>query len=118
MWEYPCAVCTCLLALLRELDLKQALAVSYARVCWQGEDRAGVGDIKSQTRWEPLEKEMATHSSIFSLEVPCTEESGGLQSMGVTKELDMTKQLNTVATGGSHGFVLCKMASVALLGEE
>ena len=36
----------------------------------------------------------------------------------VTKELDMTKQLNTVATGGSHGFVLCKMASVALLGEE
>ena len=37
---------------------------------------------------------------------------------GVTKELDTTKQLNTVATGGSHSFVLCKMASVALLGEE
>ena len=33
--------------------------------------------------WEdPLEKEMATHSSILAWEIPCTEESGGLQSMG------------------------------------
>ena len=33
--------------------------------------------------WEdPLEKEMATHSSIFAWEIPWTEEPGGLQSMG------------------------------------
>ena len=33
--------------------------------------------------WEdPLEEEMATHSSILALEIPWTEESGGLQSMG------------------------------------
>ena len=33
--------------------------------------------------WEdPLEKEMATHSSIFAWRVPWTEESGGLQSIG------------------------------------
>ena len=33
--------------------------------------------------WEdPLEKEMATHSSILAWEVPQTEELGGLQSMG------------------------------------
>ena len=33
--------------------------------------------------WEdPLEKEMATHSSILALETPWTEEPGGLQSMG------------------------------------
>ena len=32
--------------------------------------------------WEdPLEKEMATHSSILAWEIPCTEEPGGLQSM-------------------------------------
>ena len=30
----------------------------------------------------PLEKEMATHSSILAWEVPWTEEPGGLQSMG------------------------------------
>ena len=34
--------------------------------------------------WEdPLEKEMATHSSIFALETPWTEEPGMLQSMGL-----------------------------------
>ena len=33
--------------------------------------------------WEdPLEKEMATHSSFLASESPCTEEPGGLQSMG------------------------------------
>ena len=33
--------------------------------------------------WEnPLEKEMATHSSILGWENPWTEEPGGLQSMG------------------------------------
>ena len=33
---------------------------------------------------------MATHSSILAWEIPRIEEPGGLQSMGVTKELDMT----------------------------
>ena len=40
--------------------------------------------------WEdPLEKEMATHSSILAWEIPCTEESGGLQSTGL-QESDTT----------------------------
>ena len=30
---------------------------------------------------DPLEEEMATHSSIFAWEIPWTEEPGGLQSM-------------------------------------
>ena len=33
----------------------------------------------------PLEKEMATHSSILAWEIPWTEEPGGLQSMGSQK---------------------------------
>ena len=32
-----------------------------------------------------LEKEMATHSSILTWEIPWTEEPGGLQSMGSQK---------------------------------
>ena len=33
--------------------------------------------------WEdPLEKGMATHSSLLAWSIPGTEESGGLQSMG------------------------------------
>ena len=40
--------------------------------------------------WEdPLEKEMATHSSNLAWEIPWTEEPGGLQSME-SQELDMT----------------------------
>jgi len=34
--------------------------------------------------WEnPLEEEMATHSSILGWRIPWTEEPGGLQSMGL-----------------------------------
>ena len=41
--------------------------------------------------WEDLlEKKMATHFSILAWEIPWTEEPGGLQIHGVTKELDMT----------------------------
>ena len=42
---------------------------------------------------DPLEKEMAPHSSTFAWEMPWTEEPGGLQSMGL-QELDMTQWLN------------------------
>ena len=36
--------------------------------------------------WEnPLEKEMATHSSILDLEIPWIEEPDGLQSVGLRK---------------------------------
>ena len=38
---------------------------------------------------DPLEKEMATHSSILAWRIPWTEEPGGLQSMG-SQELDTT----------------------------
>ena len=31
---------------------------------------------------DPLKKEMATHSSILAWEIPWTEETGGLRSMG------------------------------------
>ena len=34
--------------------------------------------------WEdPLEKEMAVHSSVLAWRIPWTEEPGGLQSMGL-----------------------------------
>ena len=38
--------------------------------------------VRSLGGEDPLEKEMATHSSILAWEIPRTEESGGLQSMG------------------------------------
>ena len=38
----------------------------------------------------PLEKGMATHSSILVWRIPWTEKPGGLQSMGL-QEIDMTE---------------------------
>jgi len=38
--------------------------------------------VRSLGQEDPLEKEMATHSSILAWEIPCTEELNGLQSMG------------------------------------
>ena len=34
---------------------------------------------------DPLEKAMATHSSILAWKIPWTEEPGGLQSMGLQR---------------------------------
>ena len=39
--------------------------------------------VQSLDREDPLEKGMATHSSILAWRIPWTEELGGLQSMGL-----------------------------------
>ena len=47
--------------------------------------KAGKGLVYSFLRWknwDPLEKEMATHSSILAWKIPWTEKPGRLQSMG------------------------------------
>ena len=49
--------------------------------------------VRSLSWEDPLEKEMATWSSILSWRIPWTEEPGGLQSMG-HKESDTTERLN------------------------
>ena len=42
-----------------------------------------VGDLVQFLGWEdPLEKDMALHSSTFAWKIPWTEEPDGLQSMG------------------------------------
>ena len=41
--------------------------------------------VQSLGQENPLEKEMATHSSILAWEIPWTEEPGGLQSKGSQK---------------------------------
>ena len=54
--------------------------------------------VRSLGQEDPLEEEMATHSSILAWEIPWTEELDGLQSMGsqiVRHELAM-KQFECV----------------------
>ena len=38
--------------------------------------------VRSLGQEDPMEEEMATHSSVLAWEIPWTEETGGLQSMG------------------------------------
>ena len=46
--------------------------------------------VRSLGQEDPLEKGMATHSSILAWRIPWTEEPGGLQSVG-SKESDTTE---------------------------
>ena len=39
--------------------------------------------VQSLGREDPLKKDMATHSSILTWRIPRTEETGGLQSLGL-----------------------------------
>ena len=49
---------------------------------------------------DPLEKGVATHSSILACEIPWTEEPGRLQSKGL-QELDM----NEVTSMHAHSYI-------------
>ena len=66
----------------------QALPYITSRDFPGGSDGKAVKPTMRESRvqslgWEdPLEKEMATHSSILAWRIPWTEEPGGLQSMG------------------------------------
>ena len=42
-------------------------------------------EVQSLGQEDPLEKEMATHSSILAWRIPWTGEPGGLQSVGLQR---------------------------------
>ena len=50
--------------------------------------------VQSLDREDPLEKEMATQSSVLAWEIPWTEQNGRLQSMG-SYSLGTTERLST-----------------------
>ena len=53
--------------------------------------------VQSLGQDDPLEEEMVTHSSVLAQESPWTEETNGLQSMGVAKELDKTERARALS---------------------
>ena len=66
------------------------------------ESACSAGDLSLiPGRENPLEKEMAAHSSILAWEIPWTEEPRGLQSIG-SQELDTALQLNHHHQHGIH----------------
>ena len=61
--------------------------------------------VRSLGQEDPLETEMATHSSILAWEIPWTEEPGGLQSMGQQQSWARLSDLITVAKAISNTFL-------------
>ena len=53
--------------------------------------------VRSLSWEEPLEKGMATHSSVLAWRIPRTEEPGGLQSIGLQSQTRL-KRLSTHTT--------------------
>ena len=52
--------------------------------------------VQSLGQDDLLEKDMATHSSVLAKRILWTEKPSGLLSRGVTKESEMTRQLNNI----------------------
>ena len=67
--------------------------------------------VQSLGREDPLEMEMATHSSILAWRITCTEEFGGLQSMG-RKESDTTERLHFTFTLSRRWSLISPMLNV------
>ena len=62
----------------------------WAAVHEVAKSRTRLSDFTFTIHFDALEKEMATHSSIFVWEIPWTKEPGGPMFHGVAKDSDMT----------------------------
>ena len=58
--------------------------------------------VRSLGREDPLEKEMATHSSILAGRIPWTEEPGRQQSTGVAKSRTLLSYFTFTVRGAEH----------------
>ena len=67
--------------------------------------------VRSLDGEDPLEKEMATHSSILAWRISQTEEPGGLQSMGSQSQTQL-KRLSMHLWLGLHAFTAEGASSV------
>ena len=62
--------------------------------------------VRSLGGEDPLEKEMAPHSSTLAWKIPWTEEPGRLQSMG---SLRVGQDWSNLAAAAAPGFIVCRL---------
>ena len=76
---------------------KLASAEGFPGGSYSKESACNAGDlIQSLCQGDPLEKEMATHSSIPAWEIPWTEEPEGLQSTGSQSQTQLSDSIHMV----------------------
>ena len=88
----------------KKLNDYPQLALSYIRFTCYG----------SRHRFNPLEKELATHSSILAWEIPWTEEPNEY-SPWVLKELDTTSTTITTSDLGQEKMYKVKLVCICYL---
>ena len=59
--------------------------------------------VQSLDGEDPLEKEMATHSSVLAWKIPRTEGPGGLQSTGSQSQTGLSTHVGTQLKGTLSG---------------
>ena len=64
--------------------------------------------VRALGQEDPLEKGMATHSSILAWRIPWTEEAGGLQSVGLQSWTQLSGKHNT--RHNKHKDILTRLA--------
>ena len=64
--------------------------------------------VQSLSGEDPLEEEMATHSSVLAWEIPGTEESGGLQSLGLQRVRHDSSDLAQHSTAQHKRYILSR----------
>ena len=90
-----CRLCYALCYVMRSCYSRTHLGLEKRHI-WEKESFPGGSVVKNclpmQETWvqslgqeDPLEKEMATHSSILAWRIPWTDEPGGLQFMGLER---------------------------------
>ena len=52
---------------------------------WRVHQRIQETQVQSLAQEDPVEKEVTTHSSTLAWKIPWTEETGGLQSLGLQR---------------------------------
>ena len=67
----------------------------WAAVDGVAKNRTGLSDFTFTFHFHPLEKEMATHSSVLAWRIPGTGEPGGLLSLGVAQSQTRLKRLSS-----------------------
>ena len=60
---------------------------------------------------DPLEKDMANHSSVLAWRIPWTEEPGRPQSIG-HKELDMTEMTEHMTRGKKEPYITLQFSLI------
>ena len=64
---------------------------------------------------DPLEKDMATHSSILAWRIPWTEEPGGLQSMGSQKSWTQLSDVECIQNFKISSQLYAKLVNVEII---